>query len=695
MRSADGARLYLADEDHKVVRVLPLPLVDEPATGSTDAAAVPASAAPSAPPPPPPRPSASAAPPPPPPPGTIPPVVAPPTIARQEEIAMPGAPAQVVPTDGLVLATIRDPGLLLFLKETPGNKLEEDGRVEVSPDAWGLAITKDESVAIVTSAWTHTVTGVDLKTKKVLWKLDVAREPRGVVIHPDGKTAFVSHLTSADVTRIDDIGSATPKATVVSFPPAPTRTPLGAKLTGSLGYALVMDDAGNRLLAARHALGATADDTWFGNPTVDVLQVSDNKPLLAPRGAEARIRGTPAFEDQRNAVLNNNTQFPGPYYRRQFTAPASPESDIVQPRAMIVAHRSSTIWVASEGMDLVVQYPLMAAAPSAVAMRTVGVGDQYQDPKIVAEYPGHGVPGVCGAPTGLALSEDETHLFVFCRSTYDVASIRIDGKSASDPILARLAPDAMGEKGSGGRRLFYSGHDSYSSGGMGCAGCHPDGRDDGHVWHEVMNEKDPPNFLATEKLADETHEGKLGYARQTPMLAGRVGAKGPYGWHAQDETIDDRLADGFGLHRWRGSKVSAKAPLTGVRVTALVAFLREGLVPPPKLSRPLTDQEKKGKEIFESDTAQCATCHTPSTDYSNRSANPLKSPLTLPGFEEETDDRFKTPSLLFVGGTAPYFHDGRVATLAALVAQNQDRMGKTTQLNEDDRAALVAYLETL
>ncbi len=319
--------------------------------------------------------------------------------------------------------------------------------------------------------------------------------------------------------------------------------------------------------------------------------------------------------------------------------------------------------------------------------------------KIVASYPGQGIPGVCGAPTGIALSAEEDRLFVFCRSTYDFATVRLPLGSMK---RERLTSDPLGETGSGGRRLFYSAHDTYSSGGLGCAGCHPDGRDDGHVWHEVFKDgaktdvvKTPPDFLATAALGAELHDGRLGYARQTPMLAGRVDSKGPYGWHAQDSTIDDRLADGFGLHRWNGERVDPKSPMTGARVSALVAFLRKGLVTPPRPSRPLTDDERKGKEIFESDAAACATCHVPSTEFTNRSAPPMKqydAPLT---FEADDDDKYKTPSLLFVGGTAPYFHDGRFATLAALVAQNQDRMGHTTQLDEASRAALVAYLETL
>jgi cytochrome c peroxidase len=66
-----------------------------------------------------------------------------------------------------------------------------------------------------------------------------------------------------------------------------------------------------------------------------------------------------------------------------------------------------------------------------------------------------------------------------------------------------------------------------------------------------------------------------------------------------------------------------------------------------------------------------------------------------PAFEEEPSAAFKTPSLLFVGGSEPFFHDGGSSTLEDLVDTNGDRMGKTSQLSAADRAALVAYLRRL
>src|SRR5262249_11178565 len=151
-----------------------------------------------------------------------------------------------------------------------------------------------------------------------------------------------------------------------------------------------------------------------------------------------------------------------------------------------------------------------------------------------------------------------------------------------------------------------------------------------------------------------------------PMLAGRVAANGPYGWHAQNKDLAERLKEGFSLHRW--SSIYRKGVGEELaRIQYLRAFVRGGLVPPPRQSRELTAEEKRGEEIFRSDGARCSKCHVPDTGYTDRTAYPLSPKLAQrPGFDDEAKAEFKTPSLYFVGGTAPYFHDGRYTTLEQL-----------------------------
>ena len=90
------------------------------------------------------------------------------------------------------------------------------------------------------------------------------------------------------------------------------------------------------------------------------------------------------------------------------------------------------------------------------------------------------------------------------------------------------------------------------------------------------------------------------------------------------------------------------------------------------------------------------------TGYTDRSVVPFAAapPVfdrggPVKATEEERDRMFKTPSLLFVGGTPPYFHDGTAATLEEVIEKNKDRMGKTSHLSAEDRAALAAFMRTL
>jgi cytochrome c peroxidase len=190
------------------------------------------------------------------------------------------------------------------------------------------------------------------------------------------------------------------------------------------------------------------------------------------------------------------------------------------------------------------------------------------------------------------------------------------------------------------------------------------------------------------------------------MLAGRVKAQGLYGWHGESPDLPSRIAAGFGLHRWRTSNFSLydqnyrndeKTTAAVLRTLAghLVTFLREGLVPPPREERALTEEEERGKQLFMSPVTRCAKCHVPETGYTDRSVVELRELKPPKGFAQDPSALYKVPGLSFVGGTAPYMHDGRFESLESLLEYNQDRMGKTSQLSDSDRKALIAFLRTL
>ena len=77
--------------------------------------------------------------------------------------------------------------------------------------------------------------------------------------------------------------------------------------------------------------------------------------------------------------------------------------------------------------------------------------------------------------------------------------------------------------------------------------------------------------------------------------------------------------------------------------------------------------------------------------------------FTVTGVSEDIG-KFKTPTLREIAGTAPYMHDGSIATLEDVVdfytdggRQNPfvDREVRPLGLTEDEKAALVAFLRSL
>lgn len=610
----------------------------------------------------------------------------------------PGAPAQIVSLGDRLLVTVRQidkgEGALLVLARN-GLELKESARVELPVDAWGVTVTPDDKIALVTSAWSHKLSAVDLATSKVIWSIDTAREPRGVVVLPPREPgvyrAYINHLVGSDLTRVDFKGSDAPEVKRVELPAAPLLSPPNTKLTASLGYSLALNPKGDRLYVPRIALGALGSSSWFGESTVDVMLTADET-LRAPRRSPLPTARFIEFVAEEMGQPHGRW-LPG------VTPVMDTTVSITQPRAAVYRRKSNTLLVASEGADALIELDALAIAPTLVSARGYSLAKR---PDPVTHIPLHGA-----APAGVVLSEDEDVAYVYCRATNDVIIVRIppeDGSyNVAPPIAVALSSEE--DKLRGGRAMFYNATESIISGGLACAGCHPEGRDDGFTWHEAtitVEKSAVTNFIAGTDLSafkarwgDLTIEGEggVGYARQTPIIAGRVSAVGPYGWHGESKTLEDRIVAGFGLHRWfsgYGNEVMARA-----YASQLATFLRLGLTPPPRVERPLTDEERRGKALFESPATQCATCHVPATAYTDRNPVPIKGYKAPSGFAEDPNPAYKTPSLLFVGGSSPYFHDGRFGTLEKLIEFNQDRMGKTTHLSADDRKALIAFLRTL
>jgi mono/diheme cytochrome c family protein len=240
--------------------------------------------------------------------------------------------------------------------------------------------------------------------------------------------------------------------------------------------------------------------------------------------------------------------------------------------------------------------------------------------------------------------DDSTQKLVAWSQMTRTLSVSTDPTASSPGVSARGGP--LATPISRGRRLFYDVSGKVAADGRACASCHTDGREDGLVW--------------------STPEG----ARQTPMLAGRIVGTAPYGWTRNARTFSEYVSGTITRLRGHGFSASELADLE-----AYVVSLK-----PPHAASADTTVVDHGRQIFASQG--CGGCHSGASSTDNAS-HPIGGIAIA------------TPSLHYVTGTAPYFHDGRYKDLRTLLTSSDPDMGSGRALPSTDLDALESYVRSL
>ena len=235
------------------------------------------------------------------------------------------------------------------------------------------------------------------------------------------------------------------------------------------------------------------------------------------------------------------------------------------------------------------------------------------------------------------------------------------------PLAALAQPNTqLIEKG---RALFND--TSLSAGGQwSCASCHPM---NGHT--------DNKTYVGVEIVPDGTPAG-----RSTPTLWGAGQRQAQWSWAGTIPAIETNIR-GIIVNRMKGSEPSPET------LAALVVYVRSLPNPPVpflNLDGMLRDTApadvKRGFAVF-SGKGGCMTCHLPAS-YDKKDPEDVGS-----------GGVFKVPSLRSVSRTAPYFHDGRFATLEDTATFMFEFFKKKTSsaetLSRNELRDLVAFLRSL
>jgi len=586
--------------------------------------------------------------------------------ARKERAVtrLEGAPAQLmILADGRVAVTLRDKNRVQILEPASNDVdagLEARCSAPVAAEPFGLAVTPDEARIVVTSAWGKKLSAFDAATLRPAFEVALPREPRAVLVDDDGQRAFVAHVVGATMSVVDLDTDAHAVRAIDLRIKAPRRTQSDLKLRGGCqGFALAKlaksieatDDepAQAPLVGERPLPSAEHVKPARRAPVVPRARVFAPMVTVDPGEAETRSSG---YGSSRNlvmaeaptvSVVDGSAERP---LAQTFLADGQRRAgECLLPRAAAVSATRGSLFVTCLGVDALLELDVRGVDPMRLERRRFHVP---------------------AGPTGVALDDHATRAVVWSQFDRALAMVSLEGEA--EPVVMRAGAVALAKLSPAeaiGRKLFHRTDDPRVSGdGRACASCHPDGREDALTW--------------------STPDGP----RQTIMLAGRLAKSAPYSWMGAHHDLEQHLTSTF---QRLGGLGLRKEPGHFSELDALVAYIST-MRGPTREGEPVSAARAalvaRGAALFHAKDQGCASCHPGGgTDLSTHDVGS--------GVAHDRHGEFDTPSLRFIGGTAPYFHDGRFDTLEALLSTPDAKMGHTLHLSRRDVDALTAYLETL
>jgi YVTN family beta-propeller protein len=508
----------------------------------------------------------------------------------------------------------------------------------------GLAISNDGHTLYVVSATAPTtprygtLAAYDTSTLEQRWELPVGEEPRDVALVDEQHAVVTLYKQGAVAT----VNLSTPRVEEVSELTAPS----------SPGAAVPMPQAS--VEGSFHARGLTSVTTSAQGHVFVVGRLSSTQQLPSDGGigygvaitVPAVFKGTGSdgavsFDPGvRGAELSPGAMLVG----------AGSTAAVVTSSRQVGSDETVFAIDRESGVLTVAAFTGSSAAPTANQATAGGPTLEGSPSTLIGSI-------IEGGTDGLAVRSDPGTVFTYSQFTHQLtrlvfnSSIPTAGWMPDNRVSA--APEALDPEVALGRRLFFTATDgALSNNLLACSSCHLEGRDDGHVWHL-------PQGL-----------------RQTPSLAGRQLAQtAPYHWQGELPTLG-----AFYDHTVK--KLMGGTGLDEQQQQAMSKFL-ESLPAPenPRATAP-TAADQRGRAAFTK--AGCDACHAGAAMANNGSA------------DVGTGGRYDVPSLLGVGRSAPYLHDGSAPTLEARFSQAQgDLHGNVSLLSTDELKDLISYLETL
>jgi len=230
--------------------------------------------------------------------------------------------------------------------------------------------------------------------------------------------------------------------------------------------------------------------------------------------------------------------------------------------------------------------------------------------------------------------------------------------------------------------------------GISCQTCHPNGAAGTTFYLDGLSDRAGNVDLSTAFFRAEADDGRVDPVNIPSLRGARY--TGPYGLDGRTASLADFI-QGVVTSEFQGDALRPRQLAALVRYVQDLDFLPDqNLDARSHLSERAGGAARRGEAIFTRgqpgfDGKSCATCHDPSTFFRDGRVHRLGTE-TSPS-PTAMDGGYETPTLLGTMETAPYFHDGRFATLREVVGwfDASYRLG----LSAAERDDLTAYVEAV
>jgi DNA-binding beta-propeller fold protein YncE len=505
---------------------------------------------------------------------------------------------------------------------------------------------------------------VDEAKRTVLNRVSVCAGPYGVALTPDASAVLVSCEWAGTLANVDT------KSFAVSVVASGLRRPRAVAAVGTEVY--VADFVGGQV----HEISSSGASTQ----TSLVPLAASYRPALTLMSANLTAALVPAFGSLFvSHVLENNAGNETAEPEAEDYGSVTSTNPKINPSLTTYGGSQPVLYAEYDGGPRVYSGPsavaafgsryLLVAHVSTANVAVIDTQATTTDTRAVGTFQ------VGAGPSGIAVDASRQVAYVDNALDQSVSildltqPLGVPAQILAQPsiTLVRDLPSPYSAEALAGRRLFFDATNPHvtPSGVVACASCHPGGSDDGLVW--LIN---TPNIPTK--------------SRRTPHLANAKTATAPFHWNGQFSTMSDLVTNTM-------TNLMAGDALL-VDVGSIQPFIDE-IVQPPVL--PVTDAASvaRGEALFQSSTLACNKCHEGSY-FTDDKLHTVLSPMSL--LSADVIPTSNTPGLHGIFLMAPYFHDGRAATLYDVLTQPYaSEMDHTTGLDSGSVNDLIAYLESL